>query len=343
MNGFLCCFLGIAVLSVAGCSRNVGPATDTESETLVPFMASGTNGGAGVTGRWGFRDVGGKIVVPARYLDVDPFFCEGFAWVDTDGCEHGFQGHVPEHWLDRPNRGTFVNSAGRPLPLSHAHSVHVTWDGDPVWKPPRFDHGLAFVRLEDGSICGLTTNGTSLDVHGECGMFADSSANPEIEDDWYWHYRGDWAIVGLSDGRLGILDGARRFVVGPTNDAAFVKREWQSGVFKLDPVEFPDAGFCRWLDAEIEMEGPMLLPLGKLCLFLDLALNKAEPEFRLDVDCRGYDSRSGILIKESPKTIRHLLEQVRCDHHVFPMVSRAGIFFVGLDERKENAKGNIIP
>ncbi len=332
MNGFLCCFLGIAVLSVAGCSRNVGPATDTESETLVPFMTPRTNG---VIGRWGFREVGGKVVVPAQYLDADSFFCEGFAWVNTDYCEHPIPGTDERRWAEMPQQGTFIDCSGRSLALPHVHSVQEPWDCDPNWKPPRFDHGLAFVRLSDGLICGLTTNGAPLAVHEEFGMFVDSSANPRVADEWYWHYRGDWALVGLADGRLGILDGTRRFAVGPTNDAAFVRIQWRNGVSVLDPFEFPDADFCRWLDAEVEMEGPMLLPLWKLCLFLELALKKAEPEFSLDVNCNYHASRSGILVKESPKNIRNLLDQVQRDNYVFPLISRAGIFFVGLDECKE--------
>lgn len=329
----ICLIAIVAVVSIiAGCSRNDAPAAKVKGDGLVPFMDPRTNG---VVGRWGFREVGGKVVVPAQYLDAASFFCEGFAWVDTDYCDHPIPGTEEKRWAEMPRRGTFIDSSGRALPLPHVHSVQEPWDCDPDWKPPRFDHGLAFVRLADGSICGLTTNGAPLAIHEEFGMFVDSSVNPQVVDEWYWHYRGDWSLVGLADGRIGILDGTRCFAVGPTNDAAFVRREWRNGVSMLDPFEFPDAGFCRWLDAEVEMEGPMLLPIWKLCGFLQHALKKATPDSRLDIDCRYFDSHTGILIKESPKTIRELLEQVQRDNWVYPMISRTGIYFVGLNDLKK--------
>ena len=327
MNSDCCSFLVAAVSLIAGCSPDVDPATETESATLVPFSVSSIDG---LDHRWGFRESGGKVVLPAQYLDVDSFFCEGFAWVNTDYCEHPIPGPEEKRWAEMPQRGTFIDSSGRPLALPHAHSVHEPWDCDFVWKPPRFDHGLAFVRLSDGLICGMTTNGVPLDVHAEFGMFADSSTNPQMKDKWYWHYRGDWALVGLVDGRLGVLDGTRHFAVGPTNDAAFVRQRWRNGLSFRDPFDFPDAAACGWMDSPIDLEGPMLLPLWKLCLYLKTLLNKnVEPEGRLLIDCDYDASRSGILIKESPKTIRSLLDQVRRDNDVFPLISRAGIYFVG--------------
>ena len=175
---------------------------------------------------WGYRDRTGTVRIAPAFTFADDQWNEGFAWVDTERCSRS----AHPDWRCRleisgqDDCGTFIRPDGSRLFSFHAHEVadisNDMWD----FVPPRFDHGLAFVRFPDGLVRGITTNGTPLPLHDRYGGFV------TIDHADYITYRGDWALVELTNGCLGVLGPDHDFAVGPSDDTEMVLETWRRGL-----------------------------------------------------------------------------------------------------------------
>lgn len=150
-------------------------------------------------------------------------------WIWHNDLDAG--GRCCSRWdLDGP--GNFYSEDGQPLLTFHAHSLDLVDDmhGEPCLRHPHFDHGLAFVALQDGFVYGVLTNGRPLPLHRRHGPFEGHSASVPGN---YTAFRGDWVIVDLVDGKTGILGVDHEFAFGPTSDCKAVASRWLDGIESL--------------------------------------------------------------------------------------------------------------
>ena len=216
--------LAVAAVVLVALLRINPKATDADTEDLVPFRDPETY-------LWGYRDRTGTVRIAPAFTFADDQWHEGFAWVDTERCRRSahpeFQCEL--EYSQQDDCGTFIRSDGTRLFSFHAHEVadmsNDMWD----FVPPRFDHGLAFVRFPDGHVRGISTDGNPLPLHARYGGFA--SVDIPHQGDWpYIRYRGDWALVQLTNGWLGVLGADHDFAIGPSADTGMVLRAWKNGL-----------------------------------------------------------------------------------------------------------------
>ena len=315
-------------------------------------------------GRVGFRNGAGKVVVPARFLDADCAFFEGFAWVNTENCD-AREDHPDIPYidgLDLPARGDFIDPEGRPLLSLHAHTVHeFTLGLSPSWQVyPRFNHGLAFVRLADGLVYGVTTNGTTLPCHETLGSFAPLRGWGCVENP-YWFYRGDWALVGLRDGRAGILGPDHGFAVGPSEDVAEVETLWKEGLKRLDPFDFEGADSSPWLRVGVMFDKERTMPLWEFvnllrqrlreCFPRDPVLVRDNPPVAGVDRCTGSNyvildfaegSHSMVRIPAGTHDVRTLIGLAAEQTDTFPVLTRLSAVFIDLPSFSRDPNGPVV-
>lgn len=214
-------FVGVAAISVVLIRHGLN-APKANEEDLIPFQDLGT-------GLFGYRDRSGTVRLSPMFTFADNQWHEGFVWVNTKRCRRSAH---PEwrcelEYSQQDDCGTFIRADGSSLFSFHAHSVadmaNDMWD----FVPPRFDHGLAFVRFPDGRVRGISTDGKPLPLHARYGGFACVDI-PHQGDSPYINYRGDWALVQLTNGCLGVLGAEHDFVIGPSVDTGMVFRIWRN-------------------------------------------------------------------------------------------------------------------
>ena len=309
------------------------------------------------TGSWGFRDRKGAVLIPAAYLYADASWNGGFSWVDLGSCsakQHPGWHCAREKSLE--NFGTFLRPDGTPLFSFHAHPVSDFGNDMWVFVPPRFEHGLAFVRFPDGLVRGITTNGLPLPLHEQYGGFVPVDS-PGGGDGEYIHYRGEWALVELTDGRAGVLGPDHDFTVGPSNDMEAVAAIWKTGLKRLDPFQFEGADRVPWLRREMTFGKTETMTLETFLLWLTVALNRVAPAnsgWKNEGPDEPFQRRIGAFIDHHYKwglgqktvripagthTVRSLLEQAAEQTHCFPRLARQWIEFIELpeDDRTESS------
>ena len=301
------------------------------------------------TGNWGFREQQGSISIPAVYSSVDDSWNGGFSWAEFGSCraeDHPGWRCARENLADP--FGTFLRPDGTPLFSFHAHPVADV--GDDVWLfvPPRFEHGLAFVRFPDGLIRGITTNGLPLPLHERYGGFASIDA-PHCGESPYVHYRGDWALVGLPDGRAGVLGPDHEFAVWPSEDVAEVHSLWKDGLTRLDPFQFEGADRVPWLQREMVFAEPESMTLERfvrrLRKFLDNAariesgpLGESEEVFQrrrasfIDVSYPWELGQKPVNVPAGSHTVRSLIALVAEQTHSVPLLDRQWIQFIPIPQ-----------
>ena len=185
-------FAGIAAIFVVLILHGLH-APNANEENLIPFQDPRT-------GLFGYRDGDGTVRLSPVFTFADDQWHEGFAWVDTERCSRS----AHPDWRCRleisgqDDCGTFIRPDGSRLFSFHAHEVANLYNDMWDFVPPRFDHGLAFVRFPDGLVRGITTNGTPLPLHDQYGGFAAIDLRQFGEYTYIW-YRGDWALVELTN------------------------------------------------------------------------------------------------------------------------------------------------
>lgn len=306
--------------------------------------------------RTGFRDGAGNTVIPARFLDADCAFFEGFAWVNTKVCD-ATKDHPDIPYagpFDMESCGNFIDAEGRPLLSIHAHTVHepagagvgMEWQ---IW--PRFNHGLAFVRLADGLVYGVTTNGTILSCHESLGSFAPLRGRG-CDEEPYWFYRGDWALVGLQDGRAGILGPDHGFAVGPSEDMAEVEALWKDGLKRLDPFDFEGANSTPWLRVRLKFDDSATMTLGYLlqvlekrsyeCLYPTIdKYGYLHPHY-LIMDAEWGLERMSVHVPAGDHTVRTLLEMAAEQTGAFPLLTRFSAVFIDLPQYPRDKDGPVV-
>ena len=245
--------------------------------------------------------------------------------------------------------GTFLRPDGTPLFSFHAHPVADVGNDMWLFVPPRFEHGLAFVRFPDGLIRGITTNGLPLPLHERYGGFASIDA-PHCGESPYVHYRGDWALVGLPDGRAGVLGPDHEFAVWPSEDVAEVHSLWKDGLTRLDPLQFEGADRVPWLQREMVFAEPESMTLERfirrLRKFLDNAARtesgplgeSAEEGFErrrasfIDVFCPWELGQKPVNVPAGSHTVRSLIALVAEQTHSVPLLDRQWIQFIPIPQ-----------